>query len=79
MSEPVLNEKHIVKISESLNVPVRSVAATAALLAEGGTVPFIARYRKERTGELDEVAIQNIRDGLERLKELDDRRESILS
>ncbi len=79
MSEPQLNEKHVVKLSHTLNLNVRSVAATAALLAEGATVPFIARYRKEKTGELDEVAIQNIRDGMERLKELDDRRESIVA
>ncbi len=80
MNEPdQLNEKHIVKIATELKLDVRNVAATAVLLAEGGTVPFIARYRKEKTGEMDEVAIQNVRDGLERLKELDDRRESILS
>lgn len=79
MSEIQLNEKHILKLSQSLSLNVRSVAATAALLAEGGTVPFIARYRKEKTGELDEVAIQNIRDGLERLGELDGRRDAILT
>ena len=79
MSDLQLNEKHIRQLSESLKLNLRSVAATAALLAEGGTVPFIARYRKEKTGELDEVAIQNIRDGLERLGELDARRESILA
>ena len=79
MSEPQLNEKHILKLSQTLDLNIRSVAATAALLAEGGTVPFIARYRKEKTGELDEVAIQNIRDGLERLGELDARRESIVN
>ena len=46
MSEPQLNEKHILKLSQTLDLNIRSVAATAALLAEGGTVPFIARYRK---------------------------------
>ncbi len=78
MSEPALNHAHVTKLSTTFNLNLRSVAATAALLAEGATVPFIARYRKEKTGELDEVAIQNIRDGLERLQELDSRRESIL-
>ena len=53
------------------------VAAAAKLLGDGATVPFIARYRKEATGSLDEVAIAAIRDGLERLKALDDRREAI--
>lgn len=78
MSELTLNPGHIAKLASTLNLEPRAVAATAALLAEGATVPFIARYRKEKTGELDEVAIQNIRDGLERLQELDARRESIL-
>ncbi len=50
----------------------------AELLDEGGTVPFIARYRKERTGGLDEVAIQNVRDALDAARELDKRREAIL-
>ena len=52
--------------------------ATALLLKEGATVPFIARYRKEVTGSLDEVAITAIRDRMEKLAELDSRREAIL-
>ena len=72
-------EHHIVKITRELNLQPRQVAATAVLLEEGGTVPFIARYRKERTGELDEVQITAIRDRLEQLGELDKRREAILS
>lgn len=72
-------EQHIVKITQELKLQPRQVAATAILLEEGGTVPFIARYRKERTGELDEVQITAIRDRLEQLAELDKRRESILS
>lgn len=71
-------EKHVLKIATELAIQPRQVAATAVLLEEGGTVPFIARYRKERTGELDEVKIMNIRDRLEQLAELDKRRESIL-
>ncbi len=55
------------------------MAATAVLLEEGATVPFIARYRKEKTGELDEVQIAAIRDRLEQLGELDKRREVILN
>lgn len=71
-------EKHIAKISEELDLRQEQVAATAALLEEGATVPFISRYRKEATGSLDEVAVTNIRDRLNQLQELDKRRESIL-
>jgi uncharacterized protein len=71
-------EKHILKITQELNLQARQVAATAVLLEEGGTVPFIARYRKEKTGELDEVQITAVRDRLEQLAELDKRRDSIL-
>lgn len=72
-----MNEEHLILIAKELSIPVLQVAATAKLLDEGATVPFIARYRKEATGTLDEVAITAIRDGLERLKALDDRREAI--
>lgn len=71
-------EKHVAKIAAELGLQPRQVAATAVLLEEGATVPFIARYRKERTGELDEVKITAIRDRLEQLRELDARRASIL-
>ncbi|MHA3774679.1 Tex family protein [Verrucomicrobiota bacterium sgz303538] len=71
-------EKHVLKITQELGLQPRQVAATAVLLEEGATVPFIARYRKEKTGELDEVQITNIRDRLEQLEELDKRRESII-
>jgi uncharacterized protein len=72
-------EKHLVQITQELGLQARQVAATAVLLEEGATVPFIARYRKERTGELDEVKITAIRDRLEQLETLDKRRESIIS
>lgn len=72
-------EQHVLKISQELKLQPRQVAATAILLEEGGTVPFIARYRKEKTGELDEVQITSIRDRLDQLEELDKRRESILN
>lgn len=73
-----MNEKYIDKISGELKVQPRQVAATARLLAEGATVPFIARYRKEATGLLDEVAITAIRERMISLVELDQRRESIV-
>ncbi|MCX6163781.1 MAG: hypothetical protein NTU73_02785, partial [Ignavibacteriae bacterium] len=57
-----MNDKHIVKISRELNLKENQVFATAKLLSEDATVPFIARYRKELTGSLDEVEIMAIRD-----------------
>ncbi len=73
-----MNEAHIIRIAGELNVQPRQVLATARLFAEGATVPFIARYRKEATGSLDEVAITSIRERLLSLAEFDQRRESIL-
>jgi uncharacterized protein len=73
-----LNPIHIAKISSELSLRANQVEATAELLDGGATVPFIARYRKEATGSLDEVAITAVRDRLGQLQELDDRRESII-
>lgn len=70
-------ESHIARIVQELGIQPRQVAATAVLLEEGATIPFIARYRKERTGELDEVQVTAIRDRLHQLEELDKRRDSI--
>ncbi len=66
------------RICQELTLPRAGVAAAAALLNEGNTVPFIARYRKEATGSLDEVAIRAVEDRLAYYKELLDRRESVL-
>ena len=55
-----MNKKHITKIAGELNHREWQVTAAATLLTEGGTVPFIARYRKEATGSLDEMAITAI-------------------
>lgn len=65
-------------ISHSLSLPLRSVSAVLTLLDEGCTIPFISRYRKERTGNLDEVQITNISELYDRLKELGKRKETIL-
>lgn len=73
-----MNENHVAKIASELKVQPRQVAATARLLAEGATVPFISRYRKEATGSLDEVAVTAIRERLLTLAEVDDRRTAIL-
>lgn len=61
-----------------LNLPPGAVRATAQLLAQGATVPFISRYRKEHTGNLDEVEIRMIQTELARLTALDERRQAII-
>ncbi len=73
------NPDHVLRLAQDLNLKVHQVAATAQLLKGGATVPFIARYRKEATGELDEVAVTAIRDGLEQMAQVDDRRAAILA
>jgi len=73
-----MKEKRIDTIAGELELKPQQVLATAALLDEGATVPFVARYRKEATDSLDEVAITRIRDRLHQLRELDKRREVIL-
>ena len=65
-------------ISSRIGVAAAQVAATIALLNENATIPFIARYRKERTGSLDEVQISKIADEYHRFLELDDRKATIL-
>ncbi|MFC1606371.1 Tex family protein [Candidatus Latescibacterota bacterium] len=66
-------------IAQELNLTVSQVRATASLLDDGATVPFITRYRKEATGSLDEVAVTAIRDRLHQLRELVKRREAIIA
>ena len=65
-------------ISHSLSLPLQSISAVLTLLNEGCTIPFISRYRKERTGGLDEVQITDINELYDRLKELGKRKETIL-
>ena len=65
-------------IAQALNLGQRQVEKTIELLDQGATIPFIARYRKEATGSLNEVQIAAIRDMLMRLRDLDKRREAIL-
>ncbi len=75
---PSTAERHLATIAGETGIAPRAVAATAKLLAEGATVPFIARYRKEATGSLDEVQVQRIRERMVQLAELDSRRAAIL-
>ncbi|SEA12879.1 Tex family protein [Microbulbifer marinus] len=67
-----------VRIAEELNVRPQQVAAAVALLDEGATVPFISRYRKEVTGALDDTQLRNLEERLRYLRELEDRRATIL-
>jgi len=69
---------HLALIASEAGIKLSSVEATAKLLVEGATIPFISRYRKEATGLLDEVQIQTIRDRMLQLAELDSRRATIL-
>lgn len=73
-----MDTAHVNKIADRLNLRTAQVQAAGDLLQEGATVPFIARYRKEATGSLDEVAITDIRDLLRQLEDLDARRSTIL-
>ena len=65
-------------IAQSLNLNIEAVGNTLSLLEEGCTIPFISRYRKERTGALDEVQIATINDENERLKEIQKRKETVV-
>ncbi len=76
MNEPIISI--ISSIAGELKLKERQVQAVSELLDKGSTIPFIARYRKEATGSLDEVAITEIRDRLVQLKRLLERRDSII-
>jgi uncharacterized protein len=80
MADPkVLPPAILLHIAKALSVPLHSLVATSTLLDEGGTVPFIARYRKEATGALDEVQIRDIQEKLAYFRDLLDRRTTILT
>ena len=74
-----MTEAHCTLVASELGITEGQVRAVEELLAEGATIPFIARYRKERTGSLDEVIIARARDRLAQLATLDKRREAILN
>ena len=75
----VLQERITYQLAQKLQISSRQIKATIQLLESGATVPFIARYRKEITGSLNEVQIIAIRDALEQAKKLEERRTSILN
>lgn len=66
-------------VADATGLPIKGVEAVIALLDDGATVPFISRYRKERTGSLDEVAVRDIEVALARRRELEKRRDSIIA
>ena len=74
-----MEEKHIRLIAGELNLTEKQVKGTLLLFSQGATIPFVARYRKEATGGLDEIQLMAIRDRKEKLEEIDKRRESILA
>lgn len=79
MAEPIeVSSKHIEILAQRLNLPPRRIENVIQLLAGGATIPFIARYRKELTGSMDEVQIADIQSGWQKLQELEKRRETIL-
>ena len=69
---------HAERISKALNLPLRGVDNTLQLLAEGCTIPFISRYRKERTGGFDEVQIAKVGEMNDRLADISKRKETII-
>jgi protein Tex len=75
----ILSPTILLHIAETLNVPMRGLVAVVNLLDDGGTVPFIARYRKEATGNLDEVQIRSIQQALDYFRDLTERRAVILA
>lgn len=68
----------IARAAANLNLPLHSVSATAGLLAQGDSIPFISRYRKEVTGNLNELEIRSIETEINRLTALHDRRQAIM-
>src|SRR5215467_8608207 len=77
-TEPLSSEL-LLHIAQTLQVALKSLVATIELLDEGSTVPFIARYRKEATGNLDEVQIRAIEEKLLYFRELVARKNTILA
>ena len=73
-----MTETHGTTIAKQAGVTPKQVEAVQSLLDAGATIPFIARYRKEKTGSLDEVVLGEIRDGLAQLAALDSRRQAIM-
>ena len=74
-----MDQKVIQRIAQQLGIPYAQVNNTIQLLTEGATVPFISRYRKERTGSLDEVQVEAVKDAKEKMEELLKRKDTIVN
>jgi uncharacterized protein len=72
-------DRWVDQVAKELSLQGNHVRAVAEMLSEGATIPFIARYRKERTNSMDEVVIATVRDRIEQLRELDKRREAVIN
>ena len=82
MSDPkksALPAHVLLHVSQQIQISLKALVATIELLDDGGTVPFIARYRKEQTGNLDEVQIRLVEEKLNYFRELEDRRATVLA
>jgi uncharacterized protein len=79
LSDPVLSNPIFRRIADELSVRIEQVAATVELLDGGATVPFVARYRKEVTGALDDAQLRTLDERLKYLRELEERREAVLN
>jgi uncharacterized protein len=77
--EKIYKQTMIEKVAKDLSISIKQVQSVVTMLNEGSTIPFIARYRKEKTGGLDEVQIAGIRDRAEHYVELESRRNTILN
>lgn len=78
LQELNLGEKDLAYIAQTCDVPLGPAKSVIELLAEGNTVPFISRYRKERTSNMDELKVQMVKDGYDYIKELNERKETVL-
>src|ERR1051325_2339200 len=76
---PTAQDKIVQTIANEINVAAQQVSTAVGLLDEGATVPFIARYRKEATGNLDDTQLRTLEERLFYLRELEERRAVILS
>ena len=77
-AQAVQHSEQIKRLAKELQWPVGKLEKTVALLDEGNTIPFIARYRKEVTGEMDEVLLRKLADRLQYLRNLDQRKADVL-
>ncbi len=81
-AEQPSNQKHelrLKRLAKELNWPIGKLRSTVELLDEGNTIPFIARYRKEMTGEMDEVVLRQLAERLQYLRNLDQRKADVLA